>query len=311
MKSRMDRYRNSDSTNKEEYSRSSRNQELYKNIGSNQKYTNFTDVSKIDAYSLNDAKKNYRTREGYKTIKEYTTVDKRPKAQKDLDEFNYLYQDHENRVYDINSVLEHAKENRKNRDELEEKRKLKNTNYNILASLNKEELEKYRKGKVERNKPDEDDLRNLIDTITSKTLAGEISKETGVDLLSDLMATNIMDRVDPKDYESDDNEKEDISKEISEEKEDKIELSREILDKESMKKLEEEKNKLSDPTDDLMKDLDKSFYTKSMDLSDKDFDFGDEYENDKKIPIIVKILLILILIAIVLVGVYFIIQKVK
>ena len=71
MKSRMDRYRNSDSTNKEEYSRSSRNQELYKNIGSNQKYTNFTDVSKIDAYSLNDAKKNYRTREGYKTIKEY------------------------------------------------------------------------------------------------------------------------------------------------------------------------------------------------------------------------------------------------
>lgn len=311
MKSRMDRYRNFDNTNKEEYSRSSRNQELYKNIGSNQKYTNFTDVSKIDAYSLNDAKKNYRTREGYKTIKEYTTVDKRPKAQKDLDEFNYLYQDHENRVYDINSVLEHAKENRKNRDELEEKRKLKNTNYNILASLNKEELEKYRKDKVERNKPDEDDLRNLIDTITSKTLAGEISKETGVDLLSDLMATNIMDKVDPKDYESDDNEKEDISKEISEEKEDKIELSREILDKESMKKLEEEKNKLSDPTDDLMKDLDKSFYTKSMDLSDKDFDFGDEYENDKKIPIIVKILLILILIAIVLVGVYFIIQKVK
>lgn len=311
MKSRMDRYRNYDSTNKEKYSRSNRNQELYKNIGSNQKYTNFTDVSKIDAFSLNDAKKNYRTREGYKTIKEYSTVDRRPKAQKDLEEFNYLYQDHENRVYDINSVLEHAKENRKNKDELEEKRKLKNTNYNILASLNKEELEKYRKDKVERNKPDENELRNLIDTITSKTLAGEISKDTGVDLLSDLMATNIMDKVDPKDYELDNDKKEDISKELSEEKEDKLNLSSEILDKESMKKLEQEKNKISDPTDDLMKDLDKSFYTKSMDLSDKDFDFGDEYENDKKIPIIVKVLLILILIAIVLVGVYFIFQKIK
>ena len=311
MKSRMDRYRNYDSTNKEKYSRSNRNQELYKNIGSNQKYTNFTDVSKIDAFSLNDAKKNYRTREGYKTIKEYSTVDRRPKAQKDLEEFNYLYQDHENRVYDINSVLEHAKENRKNKDELEEKRKLKNTNYNILASLNKEELEKYRKDKVERNKPDENELRNLIDTITSKTLAGEISKDTGVDLLSDLMATNIMDKVDPKDYELDNDKKEDISKELTEEKEDKLNLSSEILDKESMKKLEQEKNKISDPTDDLMKDLDKSFYTKSMDLSDKDFDFGDEYENDKKIPIIVKVLLILILIAIVLVGVYFIFQKIK
>ena len=311
MKSRMDRYRNYDSTNKEKYSRSNRNQELYKNIGSNQKYTNFTDVSKIDAFSLNDAKKNYCTREGYKTIKEYSTVDRRPKAQKDLEEFNYLYQDHENRVYDINSVLEHAKENRKNKDELEEKRKLKNTNYNILASLNKEELEKYRKDKVERNKPDENELRNLIDTITSKTLAGEISKDTGVDLLSDLMATNIMDKVDPKDYELDNDKKEDISKELTEEKEDKLNLSSEILDKESMKKLEQEKNKISDPTDDLMKDLDKSFYTKSMDLSDKDFDFGDEYENDKKIPIIVKVLLILILIAIVLVGVYFIFQKIK
>lgn len=311
MKSRMDRYRNYDSTNKEEYSRSNRNQELYKNIGSNQKYTNFTDVSKIDAFSLNDAKKNYRTREGYKTIKEYSTIDRRPKAQKDLEEFNYLYQDHENRVYDINSVLEHAKENRKTKDELEEKRKLKNTNYNILASLNKEELEKYRKDKVERNKPDEDELRNLIDTITSKTLAGEISKDTGVDLLSDLMATNIMDKVDPKDYELDNGKKEDISKELSDEKEDKLSLSSEILDKESMKKLEQEKNKISDSTDELMKDLDKSFYTKSMDLSDKDFDFGDEYESDKKIPIVVKVLLILILIAIVLVGAYFVYQKIK
>ena len=131
-------------------SRQTRNSELYNNIGNNTKYTNFTDVSQLNAISLDDAKKNYRTREGYQTIKEYGNVERRPKVAKELDEFNYLYQDHENRVYDINSVLAKAKENRKEKDALEEKRKLKNTNYNILANLNPEELKRYREEKNNR-----------------------------------------------------------------------------------------------------------------------------------------------------------------
>ncbi len=301
MKSRMDRYRNIESTDHEVYSRSNKNKDLYKNIGNNTSYTNFTDVSKIDAFSLDDARRNNNTREGYKTIREYGSVDTRPKSQKDLDEFNYLYQDHENRVYDINSVLEKAKENRKNKDELEEKRKLKNTNYNILASLNKEELERYRKDKAERNKPDDNELRNLIDTITSKTLAGEISKETGVDLLSDLMATNVMDRVDPKEYDK------------KEEKQsyDNMELSNIVLDKEDISKIEKVKNEMINTTDDIMKDLDKSFYTKSMDLSDKDFDFDndeDGYE-ESRLSLVLKLILLIILLAVLFVGVYYIIQR--
>lgn len=311
MRSRMDRYRTTDGIDNETISRSDKNQDLYDNLGNNAKYTNFTDVSKIDAISLNDAKKNYRTREGYKTIREYGNVDRRPKAQKDLDEFNYLYQDQENRVYDINSVLEKAKENRKDRDELENKRKLKNTNYNILASLNKEELERYRKDKVEKNKPEEDELRNLIDTITSKTLAGEISKDTGVDLLSDLMATNVMDKVDPKDYDSDGNKKEsDKEEESKEEEKEKIDLSKEVLDEEALKELKQAKKQVTDTTDDIMKDLDKSFYTKSMDLSDKDFDFDDNYEEEKSIPLVIKIILIIILCAIVAIGAYYIVRYV-
>ncbi len=302
MKSRMDRYRNIDNTDHEVYSRSNKNKNLYKNIGNNTSYTNFTDVSKIDAFSLDDARRNNNTREGYKTIREYGNVDRRPKAQKDLDEFNYLYKDHENRVYDINSVLEKARENRKDKDELEEKRKLKNTNYNILASLNKEELERYRKDKLERNKPDDSELRNLIDTITSKTLAGEISKETGVDLLSDLMATNVMDRVDPKEYE-----KKDKQETKKEEKE--IELSNVVLDKEDISKINKAKNEIIDTTDDIMKDLDKSFYTKSMDLSDKDFDFDDEEYEESKVPLVIKLILLIILLAVLFVVTYFIIQK--
>lgn len=290
MRSRMDRYKDIDNTNHEEYRRADKNKDLYQNLGNNTKYTNFTDVSRVNAVSLDDAKRNYRTREGYQTIKEYGNVVRQPKIKKELEEFNYLYQDHENRVYDINSVIENAKANRREKDELEEKRKLKNTNYNILASLNPNELEKYRKEKVERNKPDEHELRGLIDTITSKTLAGEIPKETGIDLLSDLMATSALDKIVP---------------------DESIELSSEIIDKESLKKIEDAKksNDVTDTTNDVMKNLDQSFYTKSMDLSDKDFEFDDLVE--KKLPIIVKILIFLIIVAIIGAGVYFGLKYIK
>lgn len=290
MRSRMDRY-NKDikNDNQENYSRQIKNDELYHNIGNNAKYTNFTDVSNSNVVSLDDAKKKYRTREGYHTIKEYGNIEKSPKVKKELDQFNYLYQDRENRVYDINSVIAQAKENRKEKDELEEKRKLKNTNYNILANLNSEELEKYREEKNKNNKskkPNEKELRGLIDTITSKTLAGEISKEASVDLLSDLMATSIDDKL---------------------ESDKKLDLSKEILDKNSIEKIENEKIETTQNKE--LKDMDKSFYTKSMDLSDKDFDFED-LEN-KKVPLIIKIILIIFLLVILAIGVYFIYKYLK
>lgn len=292
MRSRMDRYIDLDKNNSNCSSRQQKNKELYQNVGTNTKYTNFTDVSNINAVSLDDARKKYRTREGYQTIKEYKYTEERPKIKKELDEFNHLYQDHENRVYDINSVIEQAKANRKEKDELEEKRNLKNTNYNILANLNPEELEKYRKEKNKSIKPDENELRGLIDTITSKTLAGEISKEASVDLLSDLMATTVQDKVDPADKKSEDEQ---------------LDLSQEILDKQSIKKIDEAKKITDNKESEILKDMDNSFYTKSMDLSDKDFDFSDV--EDKKVPIIVKILLILILIAVIAATAYYLYYK--
>lgn len=297
MKTRMDRYKDTDLRN--DQSRSNKNQELYQNVGTNAKYTNFTDVSKSNTYMFHPSKKNNYTRESYQHIKEYTNIEPKTRMRKELDDFNHLYQDHENRIYDINSVLEKAKENRKDKDEREAQRKLKNTNYNILASLNPEELEKYRKEKIKRLKPDEDEIRELIDTIASKTLAGEISKDTGVDLLSDLMATSAMDKVPTSEKEEPKQEKTSTN----------LEMSKDILDKDAMKKIEITKKEVSkDSNNEIMKDLDKSFYTKSMDLSDKDF-FSDDEETEKKIPLIVKILLVLILIILIGVSIYFVYQS--
>lgn len=303
MRSRMERYE------KEEQGqtarRSNKNQELYENIGRNTKYTNFTDVTNANAFDLGTAQKNYRTREGYHQIKEYNDFVPEPKVKKELDEFNYLYQDHENKVYDINSVIAEAKKNRIKKDEMEAKRKLKNTNYNILASLNPEELEKYRKEKVERTKPDEEELRELIDTITSKTLAGEIDQRTSVDLLSDLMATNMMDRVEmpQKDEEESSEDEMENEPEDTEEIEEKLSLSKEILDKDQIdkvNKLKEEKGSGS-----IMDESDTDFYTRSMDLSDKDFEMDDEFK-EKKMPLAIKIILIILVIAVIAVAGYFI-----
>lgn len=292
MRSRMERY-DSNNTDNKGYSRTDKNTSLYQNVGNNSKYTNFTDVSNINAYEINPSNPNYRTREGYHQIKEYDNFIKTPKVKKELDEFNYLYQDHENKVYDINTVLEEAKKNRIEKDELEQKRKLKNTNYNILADLNPDEVKKYKEQKNKVQRASDDEIRELIDTITSKTLAGEISKATGVDLLSDLMATNVIDKVDANDLSTDT----DID----------ISLSKEILDKESIEKVNLSKNDSNKNS--IMDNADSDFYTRSMDLSDKDFDMDDEFA-EKKVPVIVKIILAVILLAVIGVSVYFVLKKV-
>ena len=279
MRSRMERYHQDEIEKDIQVSRSDKNKELYEDLGRNTKYTNFTDIEQVNAIDLDIASKSYRTREGYHQIKDYSEILEKPKVKRELDEFNYLYQDHENKVYDINSVLEDAKAHREEKDELEKKRNLKNTNYNILASLDPEELEKYRLEKQKNTKPDPDELRDLIDTITSKTLRGEIDQATSVDLLSDLMATSKTDQVKLED----------------------IELSKQIMDKDPI-----EKAKLETTSE--LDNMDKSFYTRSMDLSDKDFGLDDEESDNNKISLIVKMILVLILLAILGVAIYFIIQ---
>ena len=233
-------------------------------------------------------------------------------------------------------------ENRKEQDELEAKRKLQNTSYNILADLNKEELEKYREEKRKRsleNSDETNELREIIDTITTKTLAGEIVHETSVNLLSDLMATNILDKVkNPNeiDEEQEEYEKpeiiqtEDITNIVNgtaseEEKEESEEVSEETTEMTEVKELIEniEENltksqKLFNKTE-INEALEKEeqkgqeetveeFYTKSVDLSDEDIDMSDDFK-EKKLPLGIKILIFLVIVAIIAATGYFIYLK--
>ena len=292
---RMDRYNTNKTTTTS--SRRDKNEELYKEVSSNVKYADISDVTNANAYDISNSNelKTKTSREDYHKLKEYTNIVEEPQEKKQLDEFNYLYKDKENKVYDINTVMEEAHKNRKDLDE-EAKRKLSNTNYNILASLNKEELEKYREEKKERVVPPSDDeLKEIIDTITTKTLAGDLAKETSVNLLSDLMATQALDKVAAQVNENTDNFDLTESK-YHIEKEDN-----ETLDKEKLEEVEKENKKEKEKSkhkDKIMDNADTDFYSKSMDLSTKDFTMSDEFD-DAKTPFIVKLLIVIIVIALI------------
>lgn len=358
---RMDRYKDETPDRPNRYEK---NQELYQDIATNTKYTNITDVTNSNAFEINGSKNkgSYTSRESYQQMKKYKNVEPVPRIKKELDDFNYLYKIDDKKVYDINTVLEEARKNRQEKDKLEEKRKLKNTSYNILADLNKEELEKYKAEKIKKiMTPEEEEFRDLIDTIASKTLAGEIDKETSVNLLSDLMATSVMDKVedanslgyDNESYEDkesnkeeteeqniDDKEELDKVKNIIEEDEtleEKLDSYNELKGQETEKinsdsieekntieeKIQEEQNDNSmSLSEDTIKEIekrkdeepktlsgaDKDFYTRSMDLSDEDFEMDNEFK-EKSMPIALKILIAILVIALIAVAAYFIYKR--
>ena len=306
---RMDRYKEDDTPR---LSRMDKNQELYQNISTNTIYTNITDVVNANAFEIkNNNNTSHRTREDYQQMRKYQNIEPVERNKKELEDVNYLYQKQQNKIYDINSFMEEARKNRSEKDDRESKRKLKNNAYNILSGVNKEELEKYREEKRKRlTTPEEEEIRELIDTIASKTLAGEIDKATSVDLLSDLMATNILDKVDNiEKIDAKENEEKANEEKKELDKTDNLLLSKEIIDKDQVEDIKKESVKAQDEKMEEWNKKDPDFYTSSMDLSDKDFNFNDDLK-EKKLPWLVKFLLFLIFIGVVAVIAYFVYQKV-
>ena len=166
---------------------------------------------------------------------------------------------------------------------LEKKRKLKENKYATLADTAQLNLEKAESlEKASGNDIDEKELTDLINTITSHNLLKDIKdaessndeKEDEADLLSDLLATHV-----------------DLNLEEG--------IASEYLAKEHEESEKEEK------------EIDNSFYTKSMDLSEQDFEFSDEIEAERKAKIKVIIIIVVILLLIVIGVVTFLFLKQK
>ena len=177
MEKRQDKYEE----NAHKLTRTEKHQALYNDINSKIGYSEVSTIdsgTEIDLSTLHNVKPK---REEYQKIKEYKNI---MEEQEEVEAPVEKKEETRVKNFDINAVLEEAKKNRKN-DELEKKRNL-NEGESVLSSLNK----KYLHTK-DFDEEDNDELKELIDTITSKTLVDDIKDEEEKELLSELLASTI------------------------------------------------------------------------------------------------------------------------
>ncbi len=184
------------------------------------------------------------------------------------------------REYDINSILEAARQEKEVDYEEERLKKVRDTQYDILKNL---ELEASEKETTKKNK---EELLELINTINlnevqnkAKERMEEEDSEEEETETEELNPLNIL-----SDLKGDENTVVAGAKEFNEEMA--------SLEEEKAKK---EKDEISEAIDE---DVDESFYTNSMSFSKKDFaDFDDIDEGGS--GIFVKILIVFLVLAII------------
>ena len=188
------------------------------------------------------------------------------------------------REYDINAILEKAREEKEVDYQEERLKKVRDTQYDILKNLDLDD----NKAKAS-SKKTKDELLELINTIElneyqKKQKAKQQSSDDldPLDILSDLKGNDGTVVVEAQDFE-----KEMATFEMKmNTKEEKMELPKEEL----KVVVEEDKEKTSE-------DIDKSFYTDSMTFNKDDFDSFTDV--DAKGSVLVKVLIVIIFLAII------------
>lgn len=180
--------------------------------------------------------------------------------------------------YDLTKVLEKAKDEKVETYEEVRAKKLRNTQYDILNNLNIEEAEEKEEKKIN----PEENLMNLINTITiNEAKKKEEEKDVDpLDILTDLKGDD-----DTQVYESMETSVTTIT-EIKEKEKEKENLNKENSKKET---------------------LDNSFYTSDL-FKKKDFEDENDFVEDDKVGVGIKILIALVIIVF-LVGLFLFIKS--
>jgi len=260
MSSRMSKYYEEPEVENVSNSRFHRNEELYREINKNElsgysvksnatilgENDNEIDVEKIKR--ILDTKYNETPQRKSIRLEEITETEEEKEITKE---------------YDINVILEKAKEEKKDNYEEERLKKLRDTQFDILKNLN---LEKYHEDEEE---PEEDNLETLINTIAYNETK---SKNTALDILSDLKGSD----------------------------------NTEVLDglKEDIEEKEEEKNNITDTK------MINSFYTSSNALKSKDFEDIEDFAKDVDSNNVFIKIIIAIIVLVFLVGVALIVKTI-
>ena len=200
----------------------------------------------------------------------------------------------EKRVYDINSVLEKAKEGRESYYEDEKHKKLRDTQYDILSKIKMYD-EEVKEVEVKKEPDFNTDEKTLIDLINTVTI-----NKKNEDLLSELKGNENTVVTAPINEESEDSF---ITNAISSTRNDNVMVEEKLLESLEVQNTAELKNEELEQLENntLIKNLDKSFYTNSMSFSKEDFEGFEELEKTvKKNNVLVKVsIVVLIILAIV------------
>lgn len=190
MASRMEKYYTDD--NDYVGSRSKKNIELYKEI-------NNSEIDKFDLQSnatvLSDVNNNIDVEKIKKILDtRYNNTPKRKSIRVDVEDISETDEKiDETREYDINAILEKARECKEDDYEKERLKKLRDTQFNILSNLN------LSKSETEVENEEEKTLINLINTITEREMLNREKEDLDpLDILSDLKDGEI-DEIDDDD----------------------------------------------------------------------------------------------------------------
>lgn len=288
MASRMERY---DSSLKTSNSRTQKNQQLYKELYSNKTYTEFRSIDNDNVVELNSSEElfnNTRRSNLNRNRTVYSNAINKMQRRSDLginSSYQKILDEDKEKTYNINDIMEMARRNRTELDENEKKLKIRSAEYSILSDLSQEKLKEYQERKEKGlSKDEEENLEELIHTITSNGLRKKIDDQ----LLTDLLADEDSDTF--------------VSKKLLDD-----------IENGSVDEIEDQTQEQSENTGTIEKGLDTSFYTRSMDLKKEDLivpsDENEEndlsFEDEKEGPLKVVVTIVLVLLVLAIVGYIF------
>ncbi len=280
MNSRMNKYY--DDNNELMNSRVNKNARLYQEIDKNE-LENF-DV-KSNAVVLGDNKDEIDIEKIKKILDtKYNEGPKRKSIR--LEETEEEQEEKEiTKEYDINVILEKAKEQKTDNYEEERLKKLRDTQFDILKNL---DIDNEEKSENELESAEEK-LKDLINTIA----INEKNIKTSLDILSDLKGSDNTEVLEGLKEEVNNNLEDSLENNLAKEINKNI-----VLEKEEEENKKEEDNKLIN-----------SFYTSSNALKEKDFEDIDDFSKSiESNNIWVKVIVILVIL-ILIVGVFLLIKS--
>ncbi len=276
MQSRMDRYVNNSSLT----SRVQRNQSLYEEV----KNTSIEDVNVNSEVSVLGRNSNNIDVGNLKKILDDKYSDDTPRRRsisltpEEMEEKKVVP---DTKEYDINVILKKAKEGKDIDYNKERLKSVRQTQYEILNNIDlnsKQEVDSYE----EKKKAEEDNLMDLINTITALELKNKnkMDKEVSqaLDMFDDLNDSEPEEKeIEKIEFKKDINKKEDIRKEVSPEKMEEAK--------------QEEKNHIE-------KTLSK------IDIDINSYDDFNDIEKGSKSAFILKVMIFLIIILLIIGGIF-------